>query len=312
LADQPFEPLWVLAPVDGVRVDRTVRVGAVEFVDAATGQEMLKRFAPPLDPRFSEPLAAASAFARIAVVARVLYDAEEEGLAIIETAAAWLTTRLRYSWSHAPDGGVQHYERTKTRVTVERRDGVGVLAVQGPRRWWRATTVKRGSGQVALRPGAPWTEPAMPAEVAPGDRQALLALQRAATASDPVQRVAALWEAVEFYVGKRGPEAQFPADEVAAIVDRACRGLAGAKALRIENVLKQSLNHFPIRARLEHVLADDDVPVTTEDRDLLGRLRKNRNRALHGATAAPAHDEIDRAVALMSRAMTTRWHRERE
>jgi hypothetical protein len=105
LADQPFEPLWVLAPVDGVRVDRTVRVGAVEFVDAATGQEMLKRFAPPLDPRFSEPLAAASAFARIAVVARVLYDAEEEGLAIIETAAAWLTTRLRYSWSHAPDGG---------------------------------------------------------------------------------------------------------------------------------------------------------------------------------------------------------------
>jgi hypothetical protein len=32
-------------------------------------------------------------------------------------------------------------------------------------------------------------EPVLPAEVAPGDRQSLFALQRAATASDPVQRL---------------------------------------------------------------------------------------------------------------------------
>lgn len=309
LEDLPIEPLWVMTPVAGVRVDRPVRVGVVEFVEGAVGREMLQRFSPRLDTQFSEPLAAASTFARVTVAERLLYDAEEEGLAIIETAAAWLTTRLRYSWSHAPDGRVKHYERASTRVTVERRDGVGVLAVQGPRRWWRGMTVERGSGEVTLRPGSRWTEPAMPAEVTLGDRQTLLALQRAATTTDPVQRVAALWEAVEFYVGNRGPEAQFTADEVAAIVDRKSSGLAGNKALRVEKVLRQSLNHFPIRARLEHVLAEDGVPIMAEDLDLLGRLRKDRNRALHGATAAPPHDAIDRAVALMSRAITTRWHR---
>jgi hypothetical protein len=37
----------------------------------------------------------------------------------------------------------------------------------------------------------------------------LLALQRAATARDPVQRVGALWEAIEFYVGKRNPRRRF-------------------------------------------------------------------------------------------------------
>lgn len=311
LQDLQYEPLWVLAPVDGLRVDDPVRIGVVEFVGGATGREMLRRFTPPLDERFGEPLAAVATFARVAVATQHLYDAEHEGLTIIDTAAAWLTARLRYAWSHTPDGRPQHYERAPTRVTVERRDGVGVLAVDGARRWWRQTTVERGSGNVRLRAGAPWTEPAMPPEVAPGDRQALLALHRAATASDPVQRVAALWEAVEFYVGNRGPRAQFTAEDVAAIVERASAGLAGAKSARVENLLRQSLNHFPIRARLEHVLNEDRVPFTADDLDLLARLRKDRNRALHGATAAPTHDDIDRALALMSRAITTRWYRGR-
>jgi hypothetical protein len=309
LSDLPVEPMWVLAPVDGVRVDRTVRVGVVEFIDAAQGQEMLERFSPPLDPVFTEPLATASAFARIAVVARVPYDAEEEGLAMIDTAAAWLTTRLRFSWSHLPDDSLQHYERAPTRVTVERRNGVGVLAVEGPRRWWRGTTVERGSGEVALRPDARWMEPAMPAEVAPADRQALLALQRAATASDPVQRVGALWEAIEFYVGKRNPSRRFTRSEVSAIVDRAIDGLAGEHAARVEEVLRQFLNQPPITTRLKHVLAEEGVPVTDDDLALLRRLRDERNLALHGSTAAPEHEEIDRGVAVMSRAMTTRFHR---
>ena len=122
LDDRPIEAMWVLAPVDGVQVNGTVRVGVVEFTDATVGQEILRRFSPPLDPVFSEPLADVDAFARVAVVASVPYDAEQEGLALIDTATAWLTTRLRYSWSHAPDGRLEHYERAPTRVTVERRD----------------------------------------------------------------------------------------------------------------------------------------------------------------------------------------------
>jgi hypothetical protein len=172
----PFEPMWVLAPIGGVRAVRPARVGVVQFVDGETGREMLRRFRPPLEPRFSDPLKDAAAFARVPVAQRLLYDAEEEGLAIIDAAAAWLTMRLRYTWSHLPDGRLQYYQRAATPAAAQRLDGVGVLAVQGDRRWWRGTTVERASGEAPLRPGAPWTETTLPADLAPGDRQALLAL----------------------------------------------------------------------------------------------------------------------------------------
>jgi hypothetical protein len=75
----PFEPMWVLAPISGVRAERPARVGVVEFVDGDIGREMLRRFRPPLEPRFSDPLKDAAAFARVPVAQRLLYDAEEEG-----------------------------------------------------------------------------------------------------------------------------------------------------------------------------------------------------------------------------------------
>lgn len=312
LDDLPVEPMWVLAPVDGVRVEGTLRVGVVEFVDVEAGHEMLRRFCPPLEPVFTDPLEGTSAFARVAVVASLLYEAEQEGLALIDTAVAWLTTRLRYSWSHGPDGTLQHYERAPTRVVVARHDGVAVLAVDGHRRWWRkGTTVGRRSGEVTLAAASRWTEPPLPAEVAPGDRQALFALQRAVTASDPVQRVGALWEAIEFYVGERNPSRRFTRTEVSAIVDRAIDGLRGDQATRVEEVLRQFLNQPPITARLKHVLGEEGVAVTNNDLALLRRLRDERNLALHGSTAAPEHEEIDRGIAVLTRALTTRLHRAR-
>ncbi len=310
LDERPVEPWWVLAPVDGIRVRGTVRVGVVEFIDADAGQEMLRRFSPPLGPTFSDPVADAPAFARVAVVASLPYDAEGEGLAFIDTATAWLTTRLRYSWSHTPHGSLQEYERAPTRVMVQRREGVGVLAVSGQRRWWRRdTTVRRGSGEVTLSPDASWMQPSLPAELPPGDQQALVALLRAVTADDPVQRLGALWEAIEFYVGKRNPPKLFDRGEVDAIIDRAAGGLTEDKAARVDGVLRQFLNQPPLIPRLEYVLAEEGVPVIDDDRALLGRLRSARNKALHGTAAASEHEDIDPAIALMSRALTTRLYR---
>jgi hypothetical protein len=306
----PVEPMWVLAPIAGVRVEDTVRIGVVEFMDGEAGRTMLRRFSPPLAPVFTEPLEDVSAYARVAVVARLPYDAEQDGLLLIDTAAAWLTTRLRYSWSHGPNGSLQLYERAPTRIAVQRRDGVGVLAVDGPRRCWRnGTSAGRSSGAVELTSATRWTEPSLPTEVPPGDRQALLALHRAATTTDPVQRVTALWEAIEFYVGKRRPERLFSRTEIDAIVDDAIRRLADDKAARVEDVLRGFLNQPPISARLKYVFDQEGVPVTDNDLALLSRLREERNLALHGSSAAPEHDEIDRGIAVMSRAFITRWYR---
>ena len=121
----------------------------------------------------------------------------------------------------------------------------------------------------------------------------------------------ALWEAIEFYVGDRNPDRQFPRSEVTAIVERAIDGVAKDKAARAEDILRRFLNQPSITARLKHVLGEEGVPVTSDDVALLTRLRNERNSALHGATAAPDHVDVDRAVAFMSRALTTRWHRAR-
>lgn len=296
-------------PMRGLTVQRAVRVGVVELLDGDTGREMLRRFNPPLDSKFADPLADIGAFARVAVPAKYLYEAEQEGLSVIDDIAAWLTTRLRYSWSHTPDRQLETYERAATLVVVERLPGVAVFPVGGSgRRWWRDTTVARQERFVELAPGARWLDPPMPAQVSSGDRQALLALQRAITARDPVQRVAALWDAIEFYLGDRSPEPGFTDEEIAGTVERASEGLTAAKAERVGNVLRQWLNSWSPTARLEHLLRDEGVPFSDEDMRRIGRLRSARNRALHGAQAAPSHDEIDQAVGLMSRAISTRWN----
>ena len=262
-----FEPLWVLAPVRGLSVRREVKVGVVDLVDGDAGREMLRRFVPPLDAQFSDPLADVGAFARVAVPAKYLYDAEREGLSLIDDATAWLTTRLRYSWSHGPDQRLEPYERATTLVVVERLPGVAVFPVEGTgRRWWRDTTFAQRERYVELAPDARWLAPPMPTQVSPSDRQALLALQRAVAARDPVQRVVALWEAIEFYVGDRSPEAQFTDAEVKGAIGRAREGLTGAKAERVGNLLRNLLNSWPILARFEQVLHAEGVPYTDEDR----------------------------------------------
>jgi hypothetical protein len=303
-----FEPLWVLAPIRGLVVQRTVMVGVVELIDGDSGREMLRRFVPPLDPQFIDPLADVTAFARVAMPARYLYEAEQEGLRLIDVAAAWLTTRLRYSWSHAPDGRLELYERAATLVVVERAHGVAVFPVdRSGRRWWRDTTPARREEDVEFPPDARWLNPPMPTQVSSGDRQALVALQRAITNRDPVQRVVAFWEAIEFYVGDYKPGKQFTRSECAAIVARACEGLPEAKAERVKNLLQNQINNWSILARFERVLEAEGVPYTEEDKRRVKEMREARDRGVHGRNVDASHAEIDQAVGLMSRAMTTRW-----
>lgn len=303
-----FEPLWVVTPLRGLAVRQTVKVGVVELMTGDAGREMLLRFHPPLPAQVADLMEEVGAFARVAVPAKFMCEAEREGLSLIDDVAGWLTTRLRYSWSHAPDGRLELYERTATLTVVERLPGVAVFPVAGTgRRWWRDTTVAQAERNVELLQESRWLTPAMPLRVNPGDRQALLALQRAITARDPVQRVAALWEAIEFYLGDRGPNPEFTDDEIAAAIERASAGMAAAKSERVGNVLRQWLNSRSPQARLENVLAKEGVQFTEEDMQRIRRLRRSRNRALHGADSTPRIDEIDQAIGLMSRAMTTRW-----
>jgi hypothetical protein len=169
-----LEPLWVLAPVLGLTVRREVKVGVVELMDGDAGREMLRRFVPPLDGQFSDPLADVGSFARVAVPAKCLYDAEREGRGLIDDATAWLTIRLRYSWSHGPDQRLEPYQRATTLVVVERLPGVAVFPVEGSgRRWWRERPCPARAAR-RTRAGRPVARPPMPTYVSPSDRQALM------------------------------------------------------------------------------------------------------------------------------------------
>lgn len=301
------EAMWVLAPINGLEVTAPTRIGVVEFVDGPTGMGMLTRFDPPLDPSLINDFSSSGAFARVAVVAALVHDAEREGAGLIDSAAAWLTARVRYAWSELPPGSLESYVRADTRVTVARADGICVIAVDGPRRWWRASEVGRSAGAVRLAGDSAWILPPMPADVPEPDRDALLAIQRASTEGDPVQRVAAFWDAVEFYVGKRGSRKFFDDDEISTIVDRATAGLPDEKANRVRRLLEDLVNNQSLMTRLRQVLAEDRVPLTNDDLALLRKLRRQRNRVAHGGRAMPAHADLDRAVAMMSRAMVIRW-----
>jgi hypothetical protein len=300
------EAMWVLAPVGGIEADQPTRVGAVEFIDGPSGLQMLRRFNPAIDSSLTGSFAAAPAFARVAVVASLIYDAEQEGTAMIDTAAAWLTVRVRYAWSHLPDGRPQHYTRGDTRVEIARQDGLCVIAIDGDRRWWRGTTMGPTSQAITLSRSSPWADPPMPNAVAEPERDALLAIHRAAHERDPVQRVAAFWEAAEFYVGGRGSRKLFEAEDIATVVARATAGASDDHATRITQLLEGLLNSESLMTKLKRVLAEDGVPVTADDLAVLRRLRKQRNRAVHGAAAAPAHADLDQAIAFISRAMVIR------
>ena len=301
------EAMWVIAPIRGLEVGESTRVGVVEFVDGPTGAEMLRRFDPALDPSLIRSFASARVFARVAVVASLIYDAEQEGLSLIDTAAAWLTARVRYAWSELPAGSLQPYIRTNTRAEIARQDSVSVIAVDGARRWWRGTEVGPRADTVGLAGDSAWTRPRMPTHAPEADRDTLLAIQRASTERDPIQRVAAFWEAIEFYVGNRGTRKLFDDKETSAIIDRATSGLPDSKAIRVQRLLEDLLNNESLMTRLRRVLDEDSVPLTDDELALLRRLRRQRNRVVHGAHAVPAHHDLDRAIAIVSRAIVIRW-----
>ena len=121
-----------------------------------------------------------------------------------------------------------------------------------------------------------------------------------------MQRVAAFWEAVEFYVGGQASQNLFEPDDIAAAVERATLGVSAIQAKRIRALLGNLLNSESLMAKFYRALDEDRVPVTTDDRALLRRLRKQRNRAVHGAEAAPRHADLDQALAFLSRAVVMR------
>jgi hypothetical protein len=151
-------------------------------------------------------------------------------------------------------------------------------------------------------------QPPLPSTLTLQDRQALLACQRAATEPDPLARVQALWEAIEFHLSGTHLPRLFTREQLNALRSAIPAGLNGEQRQRVLKKIGE-LNDPPLMEQLHAVLEAEGVPITGAERKLLQRLRDLRNDVVHGrSTDLPDPEDVRYATSVVSRMLIFRMH----
>jgi len=129
------EAMLVIVPITGIDLDEAVAVGQVTFVpngDAVAAYA--ERDVPGL---VYEPLAETPVHAVYRTTARLLRDAEAEGVHALDVVLGYLQLTGRYGLLFRPDGDPQHFDRKRARVNPRRGSVVAVEALGSGRCWVR-------------------------------------------------------------------------------------------------------------------------------------------------------------------------------
>jgi hypothetical protein len=126
---------------------------------------------------------------------------------------------------------------------------------------------------------------------------------------DPVQRVIALWEAFELYAGNESPSPVLEPDELERFAAELPQWLSDAQVKRVGELLKLA-NNFPLSRTLRDALARDGVPIGKAEWAALWKLRRVRNRSVHGSTTKDLNEkDLELACSLLCRALVFRLGR---
>jgi hypothetical protein len=305
LDDLPREPIEIVAPLQGVQTDHRVQIGTLTVLPVIDGLQALAPFRD-VPAEVASAWEEADSFGLVVCDAQALADAEEEAIDLVDTALAWLAVRVRYGLARLPDGTASRFERETAR-TLPRREGV--MAVRGlstARRWLRdpRNVARRGNLQIECG-DILW--PPLRSTLATSDRLALTAARQVAMSQDLVERAAAISAAFEYYIGKASPPPTFSCEEIGRLRDELPEWLTKEQRRRAREVLGSMLNQVSYGQRLRFTLQQDGVPVTTDEWKVLQRVRKIRNRAVHGSEAlATDADDIEIATSILSRALVYR------
>jgi hypothetical protein len=301
----PPEVFEVVVAVTGLRVDQPVRVGMVRLLPAPAGLRILDGLPAA---SFDQPFRKAPCHALVLCTAHRAVDAEQDGLQQVRTALAWLAVRVRFGLLWLPDGTVQSFARQDARSLPQAADLVAIRGLRSGRTWLRVTTEASRAPTLALDANPQLMQPPLPSVLTLQDRQALLACQRAAVEPDPLARVEALWEAIEFYVaGARVPR-MFTPEQLSALRSALPADLSDEQRQRVLDKIGE-LNHPPLMVRLRSVLDGEGTPTTEAEIALLRRLRELRNKAVHGrSTELPDPEDIRYAASVVSRMLIFRMH----
>jgi hypothetical protein len=305
LEDLPVEVFEVAVPVTGVAVGVPSRLGPVRFLPPADGEGLLYGTRPrdELRQRFFE----GDGYCVACVTAKTMFEAEQAALADIDAAVSWLAVRTRYGHARLPGGESLTFRRESSHSQPGFLPVLVGYGMKTNRTWMRVTGMSRDNHTLSL---TDFTTPSLPTSLTIQDRQALLACRRAATEGDPLARIAALWEAIEYYAARTKVPRLFSHAELDAIgVSLEAADLSEMQAIRAREAVA-SMNTPPLLTRLRAAVAADGVPISDQEIALLQRLRRLRNDAVHGrGSATPELEEIEHAVSVVSRMLAFRLKR---
>jgi hypothetical protein len=297
----PRESFEVVAPIDNVIVNQVAEFAGVHFLPRELGARSLA--ALEVDDDLSDSYAAPT-YALALVTANRCFDAEEHGLAMLDLALAWLTVRLRYGLAVLPAGQPLPFQRSESLANPSRRDIVFVRGLTTTRQWIRRPRTVAAPRSTDLTPADLRLDPRLP-RVSLQEQQAILALARAASEVDPLGRVQALFEAIEFYVGDVKADKLFSKSDRKRIL-RAIPPLREDQSRRIDQLVGD-INNAPLRTRLMRTLDIDEVPVAAAEIKLLWRLRELRNDVVHGRRSElPVTEDVEYGVSIVSRMLVHR------
>lgn len=290
----PMELFEVAVPVSGLTSATRVRVGPVSFVTDGTPSRMTGLLD---DSEFVRLFGAAPAHAVTYVAAARTFDAIAAGLRRIDAALALINVRLRFANAINPDGSAPGWSRHQLKQLVSRSNVVAARGQTSGRSWLQELGELEPTALQELVASSA-------ANVMLNSRHSALrdacgAAARAIIASDPVTKITAISEALEFYAARTDLKFDFTKPE-RKVIRKATAGFSLRKRRRVENLIG-TLNQVPLMARLRHQLAGDGVPMTSSDMDTLARVRKHRNDLVHGRTGDADDAEIERAVSIVAR-----------
>jgi len=296
LSREMFE---IVVPVDGLTTDQATEFAGVEFLPADYVITLGLEISDKQRAEFT-----ATAYARTSIVASMMLEAEEKGLAAVDLALAWLTVQLRCGAAMLPRERSLPFSRQESLACPTRRELVTVRGMTTGRRWFRRPSMI-SQGRLAHLTGSIRPLDGALRSLTLQEKQALLALGRASREPYLLARVQDLWEAIEFYCSGISVDHLFTAEQLDAIKD-SLPDLGPDQRKRALDLIGQ-LNSPPLIIRFKQAILNDGVPVTDGEIDLLQRLRRVRNNVVHGRESRlPAPEDVEYATSVVARLLIYR------
>lgn len=296
LDELPLEIIEVLIPLRGLSVTRPLRLGRLTLIDPA---ETMSLAAPFSSDNALEPFRRADCHALYRMVDRRIFDVENRALAAVDVVLGWLVTRARYGLTHLPQGEPQRFIRNLALSRPSRAEVVISRGLDSGRTWLRGL-LRANPDETVVISSSQWVPPA-PETLSDAQRLSLDALRDAVEEQDPLRRVQALFQAIEFYVAGVTVPLRFSNAEVRRVRKAVPKDIDAELRERAMQLLAK-LNEPPLMAKLRETARGDGVPMTEGELDLLWRVRGARNRTVHGHAARPPDEnELNYAVSLVAR-----------